>query len=222
MNLLLDRPPRTVKIGGAEYEIHSDFRVSVLFELLMQDEEIPPEAKVERTLSLYFPKPPVREDIREVLQAVNWFYLCGRSDKEARLKSAVQEDDERGESEADNGQRVYSFDYDDEYIYAAFRQQYGINLSSVQYLHWWEFRAMFKALDEKCQFVKIMGYRAAKPGKGMSKEEKAFLRKMQRLYALPVPESERKQHDNLVSALLNGGDISALLRNEEGNRGQDG
>lgn len=29
MNLLLDRPPRTVKIGGAEYEINSDFRVSV-------------------------------------------------------------------------------------------------------------------------------------------------------------------------------------------------
>ncbi|MGU9129676.1 Gp15 family bacteriophage protein, partial [Clostridium perfringens] len=37
-NILLDKLPTKVKIGGKFYNINSDFRVSILFELLMQDE----------------------------------------------------------------------------------------------------------------------------------------------------------------------------------------
>ena len=37
MNLLIDLVPNTVNIDGEEYKINSDFRYSILFELLMQD-----------------------------------------------------------------------------------------------------------------------------------------------------------------------------------------
>ena len=43
MNLLIDLLPTTVDIEGIEYEINSDFRTSILFELLMQDVEIEDE-----------------------------------------------------------------------------------------------------------------------------------------------------------------------------------
>ncbi len=39
MNLLLDRPPTQIEVGGLFYEIDADFRTSIAFELLMMDEE---------------------------------------------------------------------------------------------------------------------------------------------------------------------------------------
>lgn len=215
MNLLIDKPPNTVMIGGAEYRINTDFRASILFELLMQDEDVSEYEKVIQSLQLYFEEYPDGEDVVDVFKAIVWFYRCGRTDKE-RKKEPTGEDAEGGRP-----QRAYSFDYDDEYIYAAFRQQYGINLATVKYLHWWEFRAMFKALDHNCEFVKIMGYRTSKITKEMSKTEKAFLRKMKSVHALPMSEKEQEETDALVNALMNGGDLTGLLENTGGKREQE-
>ena len=54
MNLLIDLLPTTVDIEGIEYEINSDFRTSILFELLMQDVEIEDEEKIIQALQLYY------------------------------------------------------------------------------------------------------------------------------------------------------------------------
>lgn len=219
MNLLIDLPPETVLIGDTEYPINTDFRVSVLFELMMQDDTLTDYDKIVQSIELYFPEFPVGEDTKEIFEAIRWFYKCGRSDKE---RKSARSDNDKGESRLST-QRAYSFDYDDEYIYAAFRQQYGINLSSIKYMHWWEFRALFKGLDPDCQFCKIMGYRTAKITSGMSKSEKAFLRRMKMLHALPVSEKEQEENDALVNALMNGGDVSGILnKGNEDERNKDG
>ena len=218
MNLLIDRPPETVFIGGTEYEINSDFRASVLFELLMQDDGVDNLRKLERSLELYFPDGyPEQEDPAEVFKAIIWFYRCGRSDKERKPSATKETAGEQSEEPEEQGsvEQAYSFDYDDEYIYAAFRQQYGINLTEVDYLHWWEFRAMFKGLDHNCEFAKIMGYRTTRITKEMSKTEKAFLHKMKSVHALPISEKEQREADALVDALMNGGDLDKLLGYEE-------
>ena len=210
MNLLIDRPPETVLIRGTEYEINSDFRASILFELLMQDDEVSNIKKIENAIGLYFPKGyPVNEDVNDVFQAIIWFYRCGRSDKERKIDKPEIDDAD----DYDDEPVAYSFDYDDEYIYAAFRQQYGINLNTIKNLHWWEFRAMFKALDHNCEFVKIMGYRTVKITSEMSKTEKAFLRKMKSVHALPISEKELEETNALIDALMNGGDVDSLLGN---------
>lgn len=212
MNLLIDRPPETVRIGGTEVPIHSDFRTSVLFELLMQDDEVDDLQKLERTIALYFPDGyPAGKEPAEVFRAVLWFYRCGRSDKERKRERTDAEAAEEAAEEADGGERAYSFDYDDEYIYAAFRQQYGLNLAEVEYLHWWEFRAMFKGLDHNCEFAKIMGYRTARITAEMSKTEKAFLHRMKAVHALPLSEREQREADEIADALMNGGDMDRLL-----------
>ena len=36
MNILIDELPESVEIEGVEYEINTDFRISILFELLMR------------------------------------------------------------------------------------------------------------------------------------------------------------------------------------------
>lgn len=211
MNLLIDRPPETVFIKGTEYKINSDFRTSVLFELLMQDEDVLIVDKIVKAIELYFPVIP-SEEIGDIFDAIEWFYGCGRSDKE---RKPAQEKEEEGkeskEDEQEEAGRIYSFDYDDEYIYSAFLQQYRINLATIKYLHWWEFRAMFKGLDHSCEFVKIMEYRATKITSEMSKQEKKFLRKMKSIHALPISEKEYKERNTLINALKNGDSIDGLL-----------
>lgn len=185
----------------------------------MQDDDVDDVAKIEKALALYFEEYPEGQDLKDVFEAIVWFYRCGRSDKERKPEKPkkVTDDTENGEEqqeepeETGSGEMAYSFDYDDEYIYAAFRQQYGINLTEVEYLHWWEFRAMFKGLDHNCEFAKIMGYRTARITKEMSKTEKAFLRKMKSVHALPISEKEQREANALAEALMNGGDLDGLL-----------
>lgn len=212
MNLLIDRPPETVLIKGTEYEINSDFRTSVLFELLIQDEDVSKVDKVVKAIELYFPVIP-GEEVQDIFNAIMWFYCCGRTDKEQKLMREKSEESE--ENEQEKVERVYSFDYDDEYIYSAFLQQYGINLVTIKHLHWWEFRAMFKGLNHSCEFVKIIGYRTTKITSEMSQTEKAFLRKMQSIHALPVSEREKEETETLARALMNGEDLTLLLRGDE-------
>ncbi len=205
-------------IGDSEYEINSDFRISILFEILMQDEDVDDTTKVIQALELYFPEYPEGENVNDVFNALLWFYRCGRStNKRKRPRAETKNDGDTPEEQEDNSPQVraYSFDYDDEYIYAAFLQQYGINLTSVKYLHWWEFRAMFKGLDHNCEFAKIMGYRTAKITKEMSNTEKAFLRKMKTVHALPMSEKQEREENALIDALMNGGDVEGLLGYKE-------
>lgn len=212
MNLLIDLPPTTVMIGGTEYEINSDFRASILFELMLQDNDVPRRVQAVKGIEIYFPEYPRGEALDEIWEAIRWFYTCGRSDKElARLA------EEHNESDGGGANIAYSFEYDDEYIYAAFRQQYGLNLSTVEYLHWWEFRAMFKSLTGDCQFSKIVSYRTQEITKDMSARDKATLRKLKRIYALPLSESEMRRNNALVEALMNGGDLTGLIGDDISN-----
>lgn len=198
-NIILDVLPETVDIDGAEYRINTDFRISILFELLMQDDEVGKRQKLIQGLQLYYPEIP--QNLTEAVDKMIWFYKCGRE----------SEEDRPGKSGNSNSKQVYSFDYDDDYIYAAFLEKYGIDLQDVEDLHWWKFRALFKALGEDTEIVKIMGYRSVDINSSMSKEQKAFYKKMQAVHALPIPDAEKEANELLTEALLNGGDLTGLV-----------
>lgn len=199
MNILIDVLPESVTVDGEEYEIRTDFRTSMLFELLMQDNEVKPQDKTKKALKLYYPVIPA--NINEAVEAILWFYRCGKEDNPQRQKINAK----KGKT------RVYSFEYDDDYIYAAFMTQYGIDLQDIEYMHWWKFRAMFHSLTNQNEFVKIMEYRSIEIKSDMSKEQQSFYRKMKRLHALPVAKSEDEKMNAIEKALLNGGDLTGLL-----------
>lgn len=205
MNMLIDLLPEHVELGGAEYPINTDFRTSILFELMMADGRLSAEQKAAAALKLYYPALPPAALVHEAVEALLWFYRAGKEEKKAM---GAGDDGDGGE---DRVQRIYSFDHDDGYIYSAFLSQYGLDLQDIDYLHWWKFKAMFKALDEDCQFCKIMGYRSIKISGKMTKEQKAFYRHMKSVHALPVPVEERERADAITQALLNGGDLTGLL-----------
>ncbi|MBD7912014.1 MULTISPECIES: bacteriophage Gp15 family protein [Clostridium] len=197
MNILIDLLPEEVTIDGVNYKINSDFRTSMLFEMMMQDNEIDESDKLIRTIDLYYPVIP--ENIEQAIEKALWFYRCGKSIQNGKR-------DNNGKSE-----QIYSFEYDDEYIYSAFLDQYGFDLQDTQNLHWWKFKAMFKSLKEDNEIVKIMGYRAMTISNNMSKEQKDFYRSMKRLHEIPKSKSEQEKINDIEKALLGDGDLTKIL-----------
>ncbi|WP_027631921.1 bacteriophage Gp15 family protein [Clostridium hydrogeniformans] len=199
MNILIDILPTIVNIEGENYEINSDFRTSILFELLMQERELSEEDKIIKALELYYPIMP--KDINEAIDKILWFYRCGREEIQSKSK---------GKSKSI---QIYSYEFDDDYIYSAFLDQYGVDLQDIEYLHWWKFKAMFKSLKENNEIVKIMGYRNIDLGKIKDKEEKAYYKRMKEIYKIPsiISKDEKEKLDEIEEILLNGGDISKVL-----------
>lgn len=199
-NLLIDPLPHHVEIGGAQYPINYDFRTSVRFELLMQEGTEGDTEKLVKALKLYYGE-NVPKDVDTAVERLVWFYSCGS------VKASSN-----GEKSTENHAltRAYSFKHDAEYVYSAFYQQYGIDLSMSK-MHWWQFKALFNSLTEDCIFTKIMHYRTVKITSKMPKSEQERLRQLKRIYALPLVEAEQKRMDELERALMGDGDISKLL-----------
>ena len=191
MNILIDEVPEYVEIDEIEYKINTDFRISIMFELLMQDNTLTDMEKVEIALNLYYPEIP--HDPIQALEKILWFYRCG--------KEYDTESPREGTEGTTQQQAIYSFEHDAEYIYAAFLDQYGIDLQDIEHLHWWKFRALFKGLKEDNLIVKIMGYRTIQINDSMSDAEKKFYRKMKRIYALPDNRTQEEKEKDFTNAI---------------------
>lgn len=192
MNVLIGKMPTTVNVAGEVCEIDADFRVSIAFELLMQDETVSPEDKIVRALELYYPSMPA--DIPEAVEQILWFYRCGKTTK-----------NKNGDAQA------YSFEHDDGYIYAAFKSQYNVDLTAVSFMHWWQFRSLFQSLGDDNEIVKIMGYRTIKLDSKMSKEQRNFYQRMKKQYKIPASSALQKKTSAVEEALLQGKSLNGIL-----------
>lgn len=198
MNILVDLLPTKIEIDNKKYEINSDFRTSILFELLMQDGTIEEDDKILMALQLYYPDIP--KNIKEAIEQMLWFYRCDKDVSSSKVSG-------KGKGVT----QIYSFEYDDDYIYSAFLDQYNVDLQDIEYLHWWKFKAMFKALKDDNMIVKIMGYRSIDLSKVKDKEQRAYYKRMQKLYEIPICKDEKDKLDDITTALLHDGDLSKVL-----------
>lgn len=188
-NILLDRLPHHTRSG---LRIRTDFRESIKFELLMQDRRINEKDKIMQALNLYYYDLKEIKDIKQAINDLLWFYRCGKE---------IEKQEDSSEETEQKTKQIYSYEFDDEYIYSAFMEQYKLDLNSIKYLHWWKFKALFKSLNENTQFVKIMGYRAINLSKIKDKDLKANYRKMQKTYALPDMRSEEEKEVDFANEL---------------------
>jgi len=199
MNILIDLLPLEVTIDDIKYNINSDFRTSMLFELMMGDKDLNNKQKIEHAIMLYYHEIP--HNINGAIDQILWFYRC---DKAVNISN---------KSGQDKRNQIYDFNFDDDYIYSAFLDQYNIDLQDIKDLHWWKFKAMFKSLKEDNEIVKIMGYRSMDLSKIKDKDEKARYKKMQALYKIQgkVSKDETEKLNSIENALRNGGNVSKVL-----------
>lgn len=177
MNILIDLLPSSVKINGTEYDINSDFRTSVLFSLLMEDDSLNEEEKVLQALNLYYPVVP--DNLEEAIEQIKWFYSCGKLDNPIGNKKARA-----------SSKKVFDFEVDANYIYSAFMSQYNIDLQDIEQLHWWKFKALLEGLKEDNKLSKIIEYRSMDLSKIKDKEQRKFYKDMQKQYSLKKENEE--------------------------------
>ena len=191
MNILVDELDTIVKEKIGNVRINTDFRISILFELLMQDNTVSKKEKIIQSLQLYYPDFLNIKDFNKAIENMLWFYGCGKELANSTRSKVTNKN-----------KQIYSYEFDDDKIYSAFMQQYGIDLQDIEYLHWWKFKALFNGLAENVQFVKIMGYRAMDISKIKDKKEKNKYKELQRLYALPDMRSEEEKENDFAEAFL--------------------
>lgn len=192
MNMLLNSVPESLIIAGTEYEIRTDFRVWLKFEMLLSEGN-PSFVDIEK-LIFKSSLPPSCAD-EETTEQILWFYRCGKQEQKGGTPSS---------------KKIFDYDYDDGYICAAFMEQYHIDLNCAN-LHWWKFHALMLSLSENTEFVKIMGYRSVEISSKMTASQKAFYQKMKKHYKLPVKKEELQRITAIEDALITGKPIDNLL-----------
>ena len=184
MNIITDGLPDCVEIGGEIFHINTDFRIWVKIELLFSD-DVPEGYRLPLALGLAFDAVPENKE----------FYSGG---KNAEKKASGKKKKSR------KNRRIYSFEYDSEYIYAAFLQAYGIDLADVK-MHWFKFKALFAALPDECLMSKIMGWRALEITKDMPEASRKRYAELKETYRLPLSQTEEEKIRAAKEFLMGGG-----------------
>ena len=194
---LTEKPPVSVEIGGVNVPVNADFRVILCIDALHDQGMTDAERGLE-SLRLFYGALPV--DIETATEGMLWFLRCGEKEKQAAAWGGKPPKPD------------FSFVHDAPMILAAFRDQYDIDLASIDFLHWWEFRALFDGLRSGHLFCEVRRIRSMDLSKVKDNDQRKYYREMQKAYALPLPEGQQEQLDAIAEALMNGGNVSALIR----------
>lgn len=191
MNILCDKLPEVIWIDGVSYPIKTDFRVWIKASLIFENNTKNEFDRLAEIAQLCL-KPCSGKrmpNLGELLSALFDFLLCGENPKKTPAKVKKKKND------------IYSYEYDDKYIYAAFYGQYGIDLTSAN-MHWWVFKALFDGLYGENKFCRIIEYRATDAAKIKDSKQRAYIRKMQNIYRLPDNRTQAEKDADIAEALL--------------------
>lgn len=178
---LYERLPDSVMVQGKRYRLDLDFRNVLRMLDVLQRDDIIPDARAYIALKCIMRRPP--RDPAPVLAAVKALLFPARK--------------------GGDGQRITDFDQDADYIRAAFRQAYNIDLYRDK-VHWIEFSALLGALPEGSKYTEVLGIRARpmpKPTK-YNAEERKWLADAKRRFALKMSEKEAAEGLNTGLRIL--------------------
>lgn len=171
---LQDRLPDRVRVGGRTYKLDLDFRNILRMMDTLARNDLIPGARDYLALKCVMRRPP--KDVGPVLAAV----------RALLFPDAKQAPDQ---------EKLTDFAQDADYIRAAFRQCYGIDLWRER-VHWLEFSALLHGLPEGNMYTSILGIRA-RPMPAPTKynaSEREWLAKAKALYKLGLTDEEEASH----------------------------
>lgn len=136
--------PNTVMVGGEPFSVKTDYRIWMRFAMEYQEWA---KSGMHGTLDIrylfcnFIPCFTCPEDYRGIMDFAFPPQAVPHSDSGA-------------------GEQLIFYDIDGDYIYAAFLQQYGIDLIDTEELHWHKFLALIYGMSEDTKLGSIMSYRA--------------------------------------------------------------
>lgn len=182
-NILLDALPEDYE----GYPINTAFQTGILISMCLSDEELSEHERILTALTLLYGDniPPMET----ALDGLKWFMSETNHDNYEGVKS-------------DN---IIIMDYDvDQYrIYAAFRNQYHIDLNTAD-MHWFEFKGLLDNIRE-CSLTDVMQLRQTKIPSHFSAKERRELEAKQKIFRLgkknvdeEYSESEKQRINNFL------------------------
>lgn len=172
-NVLLD--PLPYEWNG--YPIDADFQTGIQISQCMADEELSEIEKVYTAVNLLFPGD--KPKYNDAVVALSWFLNEFHHDNNTGEKSDIV---------------VMDFDIDQWRIYAAFLNQYHIDLNKAD-MHWFTFMGLLSNLDE-CAFTNVMNIRQKKIDSKMTADEKKTIMNAKKVFAIkPLKEEQLSEKE---------------------------
>lgn len=194
MNILTDKLPESVELFGSPVPVRADHRSCIrAIVALLDDDTLDNDEAVCMAFRAFYVRDEFWMRFPEEALAAETEFLRG-----APVPALPGQKSGGGTT----AERAYSFLYDQTAIYAAFWQQYHIDLARDT-LHWWRFRALLDHLHGN-HMAEIMCKRTAQEESGMTSEQKKQLRKEKALWKLPALAQETRQADAVAQALISG------------------
>ncbi len=200
MSLLTETPPVRVELGGVSVPICADFRVLLRIDAL-REQALDDAERGRQALRLFYGG-GIPADAAQAAQQLLWFLRCGQDAPQTMARTPSKAAD-------------FSFVHDAPLLYAAFLDQYGVDLCRVDFLHWWQFRALLEGLRDDHKFCEVRRCRSVELGGVKDQSLRRYYREMQKRYALPMAKAQQAQLDALTAALLGDGDIKTALGGAE-------
>ena len=169
--------PQAIEVGGSFYKIHTNYKYFLRLRELLNNKT----AGLTDFDFMYIDKiPPGRlEGIRALCEFMN------PPQELPRMR-------EKG------GERVLDYEIDAPYIYAAFMEQYGIDLIDTR-LHWYKFVALLHGLHDT-ELNRIINARLYKPSGKNSEYEKAQ-QKQHEAWKLPEADEPDEALDEFLKQI---------------------
>lgn len=182
MNLFYEDFPNAITVEGRDIPIVTDFREYVRLMDMLKDDSLNSSEK-RYFLEQYFLVPP--DDFEKAMDSLTDFIVM-KTDCKSEYEVKDNED-------AESKKELYSFEYDYPFIFSAFLSEYGINIRTIKYMHWWNFRLLFDGLSEKTEIKQRIMYRSIDLSTIKNKDERERIRKIQN--AIQLPQNEVSDYD---------------------------
>ena len=163
--------PESVEVEGSLYYVQTSFKYWLRFLELLENKE------------------PIPNDF-------DFMYKGTRpSNREAGLLALIQFCNPPQPlprfQESEGNEKVVDYIIDADYIYAAFLEQYGIDLISSD-MHWYKFQALFRGFHDT-KFNEIIGYRLYKNTSGKRDSYVRHMEKLRSAWELPIDSDDNDE-----------------------------
>lgn len=173
--------PNTITVNGDSFFIKTNFREWIAYSKIIQ--------KKQYTLGeLYFLFEDKIPQVDFSFELLDFFTNPNVTPRSIGLQNVSKE-------------RTFDYIEDGEYILSAFMQAYHIDLTSIEYMHWHVFKALFEGLPENTKMAQIMSYRGYVKS---NKTQDAFYKNQQKIWKLPnIEEHEEVDIDDINDLFYN-------------------
>jgi len=186
-NIIINECPGIVEISGHSFKISTDFKV--ILKILNILEETEDKDRAGKTALRLFYGNNMPDDVETAILAFLEF-VSNKSEPEEPKETEASPEEER----------IFDMLFDSNYIYAAFLQNYGIDLIDTK-MHWWKFKTLVEGLPSNTKLSDIIQIRGQELPK--DSKQRAQMNRLKEAYKLPGKDKQDEQiAENTINSLF--------------------